>query len=130
MTPRLIEAYNDMKRRNLGFEMVFVSGDGNQHAFVNYFTSMPWLTLPDFPMSPSLLFPFFRVWLMPTLILMRPDGSVITRSGCSLLLNKPAEFPWKNHRDFPLLLSFKVGIVVLAFMLLVAILYMLLLSGN
>ncbi|EGD81357.1 tryparedoxin [Salpingoeca rosetta] len=126
MTPKLVEVYNDLRRRNRSFEMVFVSGDTSQHDFVGYFSSMPWLTLPDFPASPSILFAFFRVWMLPTLILLRSDGTVITRSGCSLLLNHAHEFPWPGYRDANRFLSLNTCIALTALCALAGLLYLLL----
>lgn len=47
-TPKLVEFYNKLKgsEQNLKFEIVFVSWDKDEHAFTEYFATMPWLALP------------------------------------------------------------------------------------
>ena len=47
-TPKLVEFYNKLKAsdQSLKIEVVFVSWDKDEHAFTEYFGTMPWLALP------------------------------------------------------------------------------------
>lgn len=47
-TPRLAEWYNNFKKTSNGsnLEIVFVSSDGDEESFKNYYDEMPWLALP------------------------------------------------------------------------------------
>lgn len=44
----LCEMYNSLKDEfpSHGLEMIFVSRDRDEQSFENYFTTMPWLSLP------------------------------------------------------------------------------------
>eukprot|EP00043_Microstomoeca_roanoka_P009658 m.91926 g.91926 ORF g.91926 m.91926 type:complete len:177 (-) comp14650_c0_seq4:204-734(-) len=122
MTPKLIQAYERLKENRQRLELIFVSGDHSQTNFLEYFSSMPWLTLPDYPASPSIISSFFNIWMMPTLVLVRSDGTIITRSGCALLLNKLHEFPWSTHRD-SIFASRKAVLSLVAFVVFTLVLY-------
>ncbi|KAL8161604.1 hypothetical protein V2J09_013093 [Rumex salicifolius] len=45
-TPCLVEAYNDLSSKNVGFELVFVSAEDRVKSFNGYFSMMPWLAIP------------------------------------------------------------------------------------
>lgn len=45
-TPVLSDIYNDLKKANKSFEIVFISSDKGEKSFRNYYDTMPWLALP------------------------------------------------------------------------------------
>ncbi len=45
-TPFLANVYNECKKANKPFEIVFVSSDTDEQAFKHYLDSMPWLAVP------------------------------------------------------------------------------------
>jgi thiol-disulfide isomerase/thioredoxin len=81
-TPDLIKTYEKVKKENEEFEIVFVSRDFDEQSFADYFGEMPWLALPfsDRLLKASVS-KKYGVSGIPSLILLNPDGSVITIDG-------------------------------------------------
>jgi len=44
-TPKLVEIYEKVKKKNPEFEMIFVSSDHDEGSFQEYFKEMPWIAL-------------------------------------------------------------------------------------
>lgn len=44
--PKLIKAYGEIKAKDEGFEVIYVSLDENKASFEDHFASMPWPALP------------------------------------------------------------------------------------
>eukprot|EP01147_Barroeca_monosierra_P009775 gene9775-1975_t len=99
LTPLLIKAYDDLRSRQQNIEIVFVSSDHSHDDFLQYFQSMPWLAVPDFPATSGLLCSLFRIWSIPTLVLLRSDGTILSHSGAHLLINRRDKFPWPDYKD-------------------------------
>jgi nucleoredoxin len=93
-TPKLVEWYNEYSEAQ-NFECVFVSGDETQESFDDYYKDMPWLALPfenrDLETELSAK---FGIKGIPTLLVLGPDGEVITDKGRAGVELKPAEIPW------------------------------------
>jgi len=84
-TPILAEKYKKALSEK-GLEVVFVSGDKNEKQFTEYFgDSMPWLSLPwDSPARESLS-KKFSVKGIPCLVVLNPQGEVITKNGTACI---------------------------------------------
>ena len=60
---------------------MFVSLDKDRAAFEATRRSMPWPALPFGGTRATMLAELFRVEAVPTLVLLRPDGSLISTDG-------------------------------------------------
>jgi len=96
-TPQLAEWYTkDLSAK--GLEVVFVSSDKDEAAFSDYYGEQPWLALPfSNREKKDALSKKFKVGGIPSLVIVGPDGSVITKDGRTAISQDPqgAEFPWK-----------------------------------
>lgn len=94
-TPKLAECYNELKADGRKFEVVFISSDQNEDAFKEYFQSMPWLALPYSERGlKDDLSSIFQVQGIPTLVLLKPDGTLISQDGREAVGYGPEAFPW------------------------------------
>eukprot|EP00277_Geminigera_cryophila_P001762 CAMPEP_0179425938 /NCGR_PEP_ID=MMETSP0799-20121207/12454_1 /TAXON_ID=46947 /ORGANISM="Geminigera cryophila, Strain CCMP2564" /LENGTH=588 /DNA_ID=CAMNT_0021200621 /DNA_START=49 /DNA_END=1813 /DNA_ORIENTATION=- len=99
-TPKLAEAYRNIKSAGKAFEIVFVSSDKSERQFADYFREMPWLAMPyalrDLKTGLSQM---FGVTGIPALILLDgATGDLISKDGRNVLMSDPqgAEFPWSS----------------------------------
>jgi len=99
-TPQLASFYEEFKATDKGrdFEIVFVSSDRDDASFREYFGEMPWAALPyaDRELKKK-LGGEFDVQGIPTLVLLSPDGDVITSDGVEAVSEDPSgsQFPWR-----------------------------------
>lgn len=77
-TLELINVYNELKKSEEAFEIVFISRDENQEAFEDYYKSMPWLALPFGDKTGKDLLLLFHVRHIPSLVVIGPDGKTVT----------------------------------------------------
>lgn len=85
-----------------------------------YFSKMPWLVCPDLALCKQLA-GNLSVMSVPSLIVMSPKGSIITRAGVRSVIRDPkgAEFPWEGSGDtLGLNLMQKLFVAVLVLVLL------------
>mmetsp|Transcript_2720 Transcript_2720/g.2875 ORF Transcript_2720/g.2875 Transcript_2720/m.2875 type:complete len:290 (+) Transcript_2720:87-956(+) len=98
-TAKLIAFYHHhlSKGRN-DFEIIFISADKDETAFLEYYHTMPWITLPYQDERIKLLSNRFSVREIPLLILVDPTGSMITTNGKDYIERDPEgdKFPY-NH---------------------------------
>lgn len=80
-TPKLIDFYNSTDN----FEIVFVSLDKNESEFNDYFSKMPWKSLPFNSEQSEELSEFFGVQGIPTLILVDYEGNLLTKQGKEMI---------------------------------------------
>lgn len=80
-TPKLIDFYN----KSENFEVIFVSLDKNENEFNEYFSKMPWKSLPFDNQQSEELSEFFGVQGIPTLILVDHEGNLLTRQGKEMI---------------------------------------------
>jgi len=96
-TPKLAE-FHRKHSVDKGFATVFVSGDHDQEQFDEYFGTMPWFALPfDQCGLKETLSEKYEVQGIPTLIVLGPDGTVITKDGRGKVtedFDECAGFPW------------------------------------
>jgi thiol-disulfide isomerase/thioredoxin len=102
-TPLLVTFYERMKQKNKHFEIILVSYDRTEQAFVNYFQKMPWLalTLENIPNYGNKMSELFRIEGIPTLVLLEgSDASIITLDGTAKVSTDTygVEFPWRARR--------------------------------
>ncbi|KAL4228827.1 hypothetical protein ACF0H5_011867 [Mactra antiquata] len=92
-TPALAEFY---KANNDKFECIFVSSDRDDASFKEYFGEMPWNALPfeerDLKNKVS---EKYGVRGIPTLVILKPDGTVICENGRGDVASSGNAFPSK-----------------------------------
>merc|ERR1712130_252078 len=103
-TPVLAESYNAyLGADKTDFEIVFVSSDQDENAFMGYFGEMPWKALPfSLRDKKKALSDKYGVRGIPTFVLLDKDGSTITKDGRSNVMSD------KTFSKFPYLLHVKV----------------------
>jgi hypothetical protein len=81
-TSDLAKAYQKASELNLPFEVVFISGDDNQAAFDKQYEEMPWKALPfNNHVTQLQLKTYFSVSIIPALIVLKPTGELLTKTG-------------------------------------------------
>ena len=95
-TPQFAKWYTDDLKAK-GLEVVFVSSDKDDTAFLEYFGEQPWLAL-DFAdrKRKGQLSELFGVSGIPSVVLIDADGSVITKEARGAISADPTgeSFPW------------------------------------
>jgi len=96
-TPKLSEFYRKHSAAK-NFEIVFVSSDKDQGAFDEYFAEMPFVALPYAQRElKAKLSADFKVQGIPTVVVLGPDGGLITANGRAKVMadfDACADFPW------------------------------------
>ena len=82
-TPKLVEFYNELKKSEKPFEIVFVSSDRNKSAMYKYMKEMemPWLALPHGDKHKESLSAKYNVSGIPKLVILSSSGELITGNG-------------------------------------------------
>jgi thiol-disulfide isomerase/thioredoxin len=94
-TPLLAKCHKELNDAGKKFEVVFVSADNDDAAFREYMDEMPWLSLPYSERDLAKdLNSVFQVQGIPTLILLKPDGSLISANGREAVGYGAECFPW------------------------------------
>ena len=88
---------------NQRLEIVLVSLDeGSEEDYARFRGSMPWMALPhDAGSLPMQLSSHFNVHNVPTLVLLRADGTLLSTDGIRLLRKHGRAFPWGSVEDSP-----------------------------
>ncbi|KAJ8921255.1 hypothetical protein NQ315_013727 [Exocentrus adspersus] len=97
-TPQLTEAYHMIKKKDPGFEIIFVSSDRSAESYRAYTETMPWLTIPFQQTAVRAeLAELYGIRGIPTLLLLDNNGHIITRNARTELADDPLaqNFPWK-----------------------------------
>ena len=79
-TPLLADLYNEFNSDEKQFEVIFLSGDKTQEQYDEYYADMPWLALPRGDSRITDIATKFQVKGVPRLIVLKPDGTVISDS--------------------------------------------------
>jgi len=101
-TPILAKFYDEVNKEGHELEIVFFSFDRSEDQAKSYINEAHgnWLyLLPDAPIVQELSGKF-DVSGIPALIILKPDGTVITKDGRSEVGTQPARVvfsAWKNH---------------------------------
>ena len=82
-TPKLIEFYDKVEN----FEVIFISLDSDETEFNDYFSKMPWKSLPFDNEKSEKLSEFFSVQGIPSLVLVDYEGNLLTSKGKELIQN-------------------------------------------
>lgn len=87
-TPELVK-YRDAHTN--AFEVVFVSSDKDAEAKAGYMkeAGMKWLTLPFRGEAGNALNEKYKVSGIPTLVILKSNGELLTRDGRSLIMSNP-----------------------------------------
>jgi len=94
-TPKLIELYNKCREQDKSFEVVFASSDNNETEFNEYYAEMPWCTLSfSERVLEGALSNHFNVDGIPTLVLLKGNGELITEEGRQAVTYGVDYFPW------------------------------------
>merc|ERR1712039_52843 len=87
-TPKLAEMYKSGLKDKM--EIIFLSSDKDENSFDDYFKDMPWLALPYAKRTEKeLLSDTFGVQGIPSLVVLRPDGTVLSTDGRSKVMSDP-----------------------------------------
>mmetsp|Transcript_7305 Transcript_7305/g.15959 ORF Transcript_7305/g.15959 Transcript_7305/m.15959 type:complete len:182 (-) Transcript_7305:90-635(-) len=98
-TPKLKQAYQSLTASGKPFEIVFVSSDQSDAEFREYFAEMPWTAIPFQSQKRSALGRRYGVMGIPTLVILSPDGRVITKNARSAVISNPEGFPWEGEEE-------------------------------
>ncbi|KAJ3698049.1 hypothetical protein LUZ61_001754 [Rhynchospora tenuis] len=97
--PKLISYYDEIKRKYPPFEIVFISSDRDQSSYESFFSSMPWLALLFEDSRKSPLKRALKVKIIPSLVVIGPDGKTVSKNGKKLLMTYGADaFPFTDER--------------------------------
>ena len=100
-TPLIADAYRQIQGRGKALEVVFVSLDKSADDFDATRATMPWPALPHSGTRSALLAELFQVRAVPTLVFLRPDGSLVSTDGVRLLRKHARKFPWVGQAPPP-----------------------------
>ncbi|KAH6940547.1 hypothetical protein HPB50_000568 [Hyalomma asiaticum] len=100
-TPVLANVYKDAREDNLSIEVVFISADRNKQDMLNYMRAShgDWYGLPfDDPLQAELQ-DRFKVAGVPTLLVMKPDGTVVCPNGKKIVQERGVQAfrDWLSH---------------------------------
>jgi len=94
-TPRLAAMYKECQAANKRFDIIFISSDRDQSSFDSYFKEMPWKALAYSKRDlKGELSEMYGVEGIPSLVLLKADGTEITRSGREIVGVGAEYFPW------------------------------------
>ncbi len=99
-TPKLVEFHKANKDK---FEVLLVSADNSEKAKANYMKTymMPWLAVKHQSIAANLLVKKMGVSGIPFLVILDPDGSVVTKDGRGDVdsMGSKAFLKWKSAKD-------------------------------
>ncbi|XP_071692673.1 probable nucleoredoxin 1 [Rutidosis leptorrhynchoides] len=103
-TPKLVETYKEIKSKHEAFEVIFISSDKDQESYEDYYSTMPWLSLPFGDKRKQSLSRLFKVNGIPLLAALGPTGKTITTEARGLIMLHGADaFPFTDehvcHKD-------------------------------
>jgi len=97
--PTLVEVYNKIKEKNSDFEIVFVSSDRDQGSFDDFFSGMPWLSLPLGDERKAYLSKMFKIRGIPSLVAIGPTGKTVnTDAKAPIAVHGADAFPFTEER--------------------------------
>ena len=95
VTPLIASAYQSIRGRGGKLAVVLVSLDKSEAEFEQTRAAMPWPSLPfGAGTRAAMLATAFHVDAIPTFVLLRADGSVLSNDGIRLMRKHTRSFPW------------------------------------
>ncbi|CAF1169914.1 unnamed protein product [Adineta steineri] len=100
-TPKLVEAFKEAQKDSQSFRMIFISSDRDQESFDEYRKTMPWPAVPFD--STALLKAYFQCSGIPSLVVLKSDGNILTRRGRDNIGQKGVETlkVWAKGENLP-----------------------------
>eukprot|EP00760_Papus_ankaliazontas_P018917 PhM_4_TR17764/c0_g1_i2/m.820/K17609/NXN; nucleoredoxin len=95
-TPKLKTYYEALKSKHSdSVDIVFVSLDNDEQQFAEYYAKMPWLAFP-YRQKSSHLMDRYNVRTIPSLVILNPDGTTLTKQGKAVVEADPhgAQYPY------------------------------------
>lgn len=81
---KLKEVYHEINQHTQRLEIIFVSGDYDDKAFKDYFSSMPWLAIPyEDPLREQLI-DDLEIGSIPEVFILAKNGLIVSRKGKSM----------------------------------------------
>ena len=88
MTPKLVGFYKNHWKARGKVCVIFISFDRDEETMMEYFEEMPWLAIPFGQRERSMeVASKFEVDAIPSIILLKKDGEVVTKEGYQDLLS-------------------------------------------
>ncbi|XP_060214260.1 probable nucleoredoxin 1 [Lycium barbarum] len=75
--PKFVTAYQEIKKKDETFEVIFISSDQDEPSFNDFFSSMPWLALPFDDERKAFLSGRFNIVGIPVAIAISPSGCTV-----------------------------------------------------
>ncbi|XP_050207943.1 probable nucleoredoxin 1 [Mercurialis annua] len=89
--PKLIEAYHEIKSKDIAFEIIFISSDRDQSSFDEFYTEMPWLALPFGDERKPIVARKFKIKGIPAAIAISPTGKTVTKEAAEHITTHGAD---------------------------------------
>jgi nucleoredoxin len=98
-TPKLIEVYEQLSSET-NFEVVFISSDRDEKSFTEYFSKMPWLSVPYSDLeNRKRIKELFKVRGIPNLVFLDGTGAVGSDQGVRLIREHGVEaYPFSMEK--------------------------------
>ena len=87
-TPILIDFYNEINAEEKQFEIILVPRDIKNEDFEEYYSKMPWLSLPFEDHRISVFMDKYAVKGFPNLLILKKNGDIATRNGKNDVINE------------------------------------------
>ncbi|KAJ8569791.1 hypothetical protein K7X08_006368 [Anisodus acutangulus] len=100
--PKLVTAYQEIKKKDANFEVIFISSDQDEPSFNNIFSSMPWLALPFDDEKKAFLSRRFNIVGIPVAIAIDPSGCTVNTQVRQLLETRCRSLSiyGRTHKEF------------------------------
>lgn len=86
--PKLVETYNALNAGGKQVEIIFVSNDESESAFLSYYKELPFPAIPfDSPLTDELP-DTYAIPGIPVLLLLKHDGTCLTKEGRRDIIEK------------------------------------------
>ena len=98
-TPLVAGAYSQLRQRGKSIEIIYISLDKEASAFEGAHAGMPWPALPFGGTRAALLAELYGIQAIPSLVLLRADGALISTDGVRLMRKHARAFPWQAKSE-------------------------------
>ncbi|GAX85317.1 hypothetical protein CEUSTIGMA_g12734.t1 [Chlamydomonas eustigma] len=94
--PKLKDVYDKQRESGTSFEVVLIPLDSSQESCDEQYSTMPWSCLPWGSPEIQSLKKQFAVTTPPVLVMISPDGHILSRDARLGVKDTPKDFPWKS----------------------------------